>query len=280
MPAVKETRIPFQLMGGAQPLVLVPVFIRERGPYSFAVDTGAGHTLVSKELGEELSLPQGVTQTAKLPGGMVSLARSVVRCLRVGDETFENFAVSIMDLTIIGRMIGGTVDGVLGHSVLRYFSTTLDYSASELTLVRPSPPEHHSSRRASERSVPFRLASIEKPLIVIPVLANGQGPFDFALDTGASRTVLCLEFANRLGLPLEEIPGLTGVGGALRGWRTRLDSLAVGSARQESLQVGVSEVLAPMSQALGVKLHGLLGLNFLGNFRVTVDYPRQMVAFE
>ena len=35
----------------------------------------------------------------------------------------------------------------------------------------------------------------------VPVMINGQGPFDFVIDTGADRTVVSQELAKRLNLP-------------------------------------------------------------------------------
>lgn len=279
MPTANETQITFQLAGGPQPLILVPVFIAGRGPYSFVLDTGAGPTLVSKELAEALSLPRGETQTARGAGGEVVLVQSVLPSLRLGDEILDEVAVSIMDLAFIGRVIGATVDGDLGHSVLRHFALTLDYAANVLTLARPSAKEGASPTRSHESTMPFRLAHPSKPLIVVPALVNGQGPFDFAVDTGASSTTLCLEFAKSLGLPMQEIQDLTGGGGRVRGWRTHLESLSIGLARREALAAAVSDFLVPLSQVLGVKLLGIVGFNFLRHFRVTVDYPAQILAF-
>ena len=34
-----------------------------------------------------------------------------------------------------------------------------------------------------------------------PVMVNGQGPFDFVVDTGANRSIIATELAEQLGLP-------------------------------------------------------------------------------
>jgi hypothetical protein len=38
--------------------------------------------------------------------------------------------------------------------------------------------------------------------------------------------------------------------------------------------IGVGQFLATLSAAIGVKLDGILGYNFLNQFRVTIVYPR------
>ena len=44
--------------------------------------------------------------------------------------------------------------------------------------------------------VPFRLLGGAQPLAVLPVRLNGTGPFQFVLDTGASRPVLTPKLAH------------------------------------------------------------------------------------
>jgi predicted aspartyl protease len=280
MRAANQTQVPFQLSKGSQPLILVPVFVAGRGPYSFVLDTGAGPTLVSNELADTLGLPRGETQEGRGAGGEVQLVHSVAPSLRIGDEALENAAVCITDLSFIGRAIGAQVDGDLGHSVLRHFALTLDYAANILSLARPAIAGEASVAHAGEKTIPFRLAHASKPLIVVPAFVNGQGPFDIAVDTGASSTTLSLEFAEKLGLSLAPIADMTGGGGTVRAWRGQLESFAVGSARREGLRVAVSDFFGPLCEVLGVQLHGIAGYNFLRHFRVTVDYLAEILAFD
>ena len=58
------TYVTFRLAGGKQPLILLPVFVDGRGPYSFVLDTGAGPTLVSNELAEAWHCREGKSKTA------------------------------------------------------------------------------------------------------------------------------------------------------------------------------------------------------------------------
>jgi predicted aspartyl protease len=280
MPAASETQVRFQLSSGTQPLILVPVFVAGRGPYSFVLDTGAGPTLVSNELADTLGLPRGETEEGRGAGGEVRLVHSVAPSLCIGDEALEDAAVCITDLSFIGRAIGAPVDGDLGHSVLRHFALTLDYAANLLWLARTAVAGKASDVCRSEKTIPFRLAHPSKPLIVVPAFVNGQGPFDIAVDTGASSTTLSLEFAQKLELALAPIPDISGGGGKVRAWRSQVESFAIGSARREGLRVAVSDFFGPLCEVLGVKLHGIAGYNFLRHFRVTVDYPAESLAFD
>ncbi len=73
---------------------------------------------------------------------------------------------------------------------------------------------------------------------------------------------------------------MTGGGGRVRAWRAQLESFSIGGASRQALAVAVSDFLEPLSQALGVKLHGIVGYNFLRHFRVTFNYPAEILRLE
>jgi predicted aspartyl protease len=278
MPTSQETRVTFRLAGGRQPLIMLPVFTSGRGPYWFVLDTGAGPTLVSNELAEALALPRGEVEEGMGAAGKMSLVKSEVPALSVGDETIEKVPVSIADLSFIGRAIGAQVDGDLGHSFLKHFALTLDYGTNSLSLVRPA--EGRKARWNEEEGIQFRLAHPEKPLVIVPAVVNGMGPFDFALDTGASSTVVSMELARQLGLAMEQIPDLTAGGGRIGAARVQLESLSVGGARRENLAAAAADFFGTLSAAVGTKLHGIVGYNFLRHYRVTLDYPGEKLRLE
>jgi predicted aspartyl protease len=106
---------------------------------------------------------------------------------------------------------------------------------------------------------------------------NDEGPFIFALDTGASSTVLSSEAAQMLGIESTGIPQMTGAGGAMQGASGLVRSLAVGNARLENLTVATADFLVMLSQIVKTKLDGIIGYNFLKEFKVEIDYPNEML---
>jgi hypothetical protein len=75
---------------------------------------------------------------------------------------------------------------------------------------------------------------------------------------------------------------MIGVGGSIAGvgrmQLVSLDSVALGDAIVRNLQ-GCAVDLAPMRQA-GLEVRGLVGLNFLKNYRLTVDFDARTVRLE
>lgn len=272
-----ETWETFRLAGSKKALILLPVFVAGRGPYSFVLDTGATATVVSNELADALALPRGETQDGRGAAGKMTLMKSQLPSLTVCHQTLENLPVSVTDLGFLARAMGTQVDGALGHSFLRHFAMTLDYATNALRLRRQvAGPE----RALEQREIAFRWPNAEDPLVVVPVFVNEKGPYDFALDTGASSTLISLELAAEFGLATGKISQLTAGGGNATVSRVQLSSLAVGAARQENLAAASSDFLTQLNAELGSKLQGIVGYDFLRHYRVTLDFPRWALTLE
>lgn len=129
--------------------------------------------------------------------------------------------------------------------------------------------------------VEFELAGPGGAALMVPVHLNGRGPYRFVLDTGATMTCVDEGLARELDLP--EARGQVGVGmgigqeaGALR--LVSLDSLRVGAATAESLSACALDL--EQFQAVGLPVEGLLGLNFLREFRITLDFRTERLTLE
>ena len=106
-----------------------------------------------------------------------------------------------------------------------------------------------------------------------PVMINGQGPFEFIVDTGTNRSVISRELATRLGLP--------------EGPKTLLHSISgresAASARVDSFRIGQREarrLIMPALSARTVGADGLLGVDGLKNQRVVMDFLDNVLTIE
>lgn len=128
--------------------------------------------------------------------------------------------------------------------------------------------------------VAFELAGPGGAALVVPVHINGRGPYQFVLDTGA--TVTCVDDELAASLTLPEVRGVVGsaagVGGAGGLRLVSVDSLSMGGVRAHELEACVID-LQHLS-GVGLDLDGLIGLNFLMEFRVTLDFERNIVTLE
>jgi predicted aspartyl protease len=132
---------------------------------------------------------------------------------------------------------------------------------------------------SGETGVGFELAGPGGAALMVPVYVNGTGPHRFVLDTGATMTCIDAGLAERLDLPTSRERMGVGIGigqdaGALQ--LVDFDSLRVGAATAAGL-TGCALDLEQFG-ALGLEVDGLLGLNYLREFRVTVDFQTERLT--
>lgn len=124
-------------------------------------------------------------------------------------------------------------------------------------------------KKGTEYAMPFHKRA---GLMVVDVTANGQAVDEFLVDTGASKTVITVDFAVRAGVAVN--PSMVGrvstANGSTNVLITVLRSLKVGNLTVENAMVFVS----PTSTA------NLLGQNVLSCFTMSVDNQDQQVRLK
>ena len=266
--------IRFRFAGGQNPLILVPICVDANGPYQFILDTGASHCVLSQDLASALGIQPEIEKQAMGAGGPVKLTFAQISSMTIGSALQENIQVGITDeIQRIGAAIQTRVDGVVGFSFLKEFAVVIDYPDGALQLALPS-VEGNGNAKRSRNCISFKLASVSKPLILVPAIVNGHGPFQFALDTGASRTMLSTELARKLAIETTDDSPVTGGGGQIKILAGKVSSLAVGDAAVRDHAIGAGEFLSMLSKAVGTELDGIIGYDFPNQFKVTINYPQ------
>jgi len=117
-------------------LVGVPVHINGKGPYDFVLDTGAGNSVVTPRLAEELSIEaQTVPGIARGIGGDAQLKLAAVSTLSVGSATVSDTQLVVIDLSSVSPK-GMLIDyGIIGYDFLRNFETVIDYPNQRYSFI-------------------------------------------------------------------------------------------------------------------------------------------------
>jgi predicted aspartyl protease len=272
----KSAKVKFRLAGGAQPLILLPVHVNDHGPFDFILDTGAGTSLLSSDLSQQLKVKVVGSKEGQSAGGKVSVSLAKVDSLAVGEAKVDDVDVGIVDLSHIGKTIGAKIDGDLGYNFLKHFRIAIDYG--ECVIRFDDPKRVESFGRTPQTEVAMRLASPAKPLVLVDVHANGRGPFQFAIDTGTSTTAITPELAKQLGVATKPIGPATTGGAQVDMTAGTLKSFQVGGAKVDNMAVVVANFFEMLSTAVGTKLDGIVGYNFLHNYNVVFDYPNELLS--
>lgn len=272
----KSAKVNFRLAGGGQPLILLPVRVNDQGPFDFILDTGAGTSLLSSDLSQQLKVKVVGSKEGQSAGGKVSVSLAKIDSLAVGEAKVDDVDVGIVDLSHIGKTIGAKIDGDLGYNFLKHFRIAIDYR--ECVIRFDDPKRVESFGRTPQTEIAMRLASPAKPLVIVDVHANGRGPFQFAIDTGTSTTAITPELAKQLGVTSSPIRPATTGGAHVDVTAGTLKSFQVGGAKIDNMAVVVANFFEMLSTAVGTKLDGIVGYNFLRNYRVVFDYPNELLS--
>lgn len=140
---------------------------------------------------------------------------------------------------------------------------------------RVAEPEYKAPPPAPRKaSVP-----IEKHgnIVIVPVTLNNRQTTRLVVDTGASYTFICHALARDLAIDItrnpKTIPFQT-ANGVVEAPLTQLDSIMVGGMEIKNLTAAVHDTTTEATAA------GLLGLNFLSNFRLDIDIPKGLLHLE
>ncbi len=122
-----------------------------------------------------------------------------------------------------------------------------------------------------------------KNLIIIPLSINGEGPFNFVLDTGVG-LVLITDYTLADRLKLQNLRNIKIIG---LGEKEELEafvspplSLEIGKAVGQFIPAAILKKDAfNLSEYVGMPIHGLLGYEFFNSFITRINYPEQMLTF-
>ncbi|MBI4590896.1 MAG: zf-TFIIB domain-containing protein [Candidatus Rokubacteria bacterium] len=253
--------------------ILVEARINGQGPVKLLLDTGSHQTHVSARAVRTLgiSAPSYPCRSCEveMTGGTRVVREVQVLSLRVGDA--EMAGPAFMDETDPYEPPGAV--GVLGRSFLDHFRVTMDFGQQVVVLV----PATVSGAGTHEPSLAVadvtRMPFPPHPYILVRSRINGRGPITLVLDTGAPNTWLSAKALRSLEISTENAERQTLPGRNVRAVRVDVASVAVGAAKVGPLRIGAFVEMETVAGA-----DGLLGLDFLRNFTVTIDPTERVVT--
>ncbi|KPJ61453.1 MAG: hypothetical protein AMJ46_01850 [Latescibacteria bacterium DG_63] len=247
-------------------LTVVEAFINDQGPYKVVLDTGAGVSVLTREIVKELEIP--VVGSAKIgsPMGTEPLVTDSlnVRSIRMGDAVMKNAPAVTMDLrTVFGSL--EAPDAILSAASFDGFVITLDFP-NDMILVRAGELPAADGKRVLEYS-----SSAVVPQI--SVLVAGE-EMSISVDTGApSAFVLPPHYISVL--PLESEPTVSGHG------RTVDATFEILSSKLEGvINIGDIALLNPTVTFSERTKRAHVGMGVLREYAITIDSANRRIRFD
>jgi tetratricopeptide (TPR) repeat protein len=277
----ENTSVPIKLAGN-RPIIQLRVNDR-RDPLNFVLDTGSGISVISQKTAERLNIdPVARGGYAKGIGGdgRFEIVYGFIREVDIGDVTVRNVPVYIRKFHMQSSD-GQEVDGYIGLSLISKFLTTLDYGNLTFSLAKKDPDTQPDAPAEGGMSLPLRLTS--SGFLSGEVKLEGvPEPLNFIVDTGASISVISDDVANMSGISgfeTREKMRVVGSAGITDGVSSfLLPRVSFGSHTRESISA-IALDLDMINEASGFEQSGILGGNFLRNYRMTFDFKNSRVTF-
>ena len=257
------------------PLVLIDIRINA-GPSLIAVlDTGQGTAPIlvnqrqARDMGVSYKESDRIAGSFGIGSGPApTIYRAQPITLRLGSVALGEIEAAVSNaMEPIGRAIGQSISANIGYLFLKNYTLTLNYRSQTMSL----------SRKALSNGQPFKLGP-KKPLAIVEGRINGLGPYRFAVDTGATNSVLSITLAERLMLPRGIPVPVMGASGPASAYMTKVQEFEVAGRRFRDFSFAAGDFLDRLAQAAGTNVDGVLGANAFQNLVLSIDYPNQRLS--
>lgn len=246
--------------------LIVKTWINSTGPFNFAIDTGAGATLLSPEVAEEarVTIKSGRTASiAGLSGTKVPARDASLQSLAIGDrENYLPAKGAVLVISGLPRDLDGVLDPTEVFSPLGY---VIDLPQRELSGFDP-------------QNTPVRMNEQPADGAVVPWLREGRGRRPFVmldngdralLDTGSSLGLAIRDSrSNDRNAPAYAVHDVGG--GQISSRRVAASTIAIGALTLRRIPtdlVSGTDSDAPV----------LLGLSALRPFRLRLDPVHRLI---
>lgn len=245
----------------------------------FVLDTGSGISVVSQKAAKRLNIgkvARGGVARALGGDGKFDIVYGFLRRVYIGEVKVKNVPIYIREF----HTDKDDIDGYIGLSLISKFITTIDYGNSTFGLQRKDKTETPQFEKEA-MTIPLRLTS--SGFLSGEVTLEGiESPLNFIVDTGASVSVISEDLADSGEVSpyvLEEKMRVIGAAGITENVSSfLLPSVTFGRFSRFSLKA-IALDLDLINETSGFEQAGILGGNFLRNYRLTFDFKRSRVTF-
>jgi thioredoxin-like negative regulator of GroEL/predicted aspartyl protease len=270
-----ETSVPIEVVGN-RPVIKLRINGKDQ-PLRFVLDTGSGISVISEKTAKQMKIG-AVTRGGYAKGiggnGRFEIVYGFLKEVDLGDINIRNVPVYIRKF----HDDVSSVDGYIGLSLISKFLTTLDYGAQTFKLTKK---DEELLNAEAGVSLPLRLTS--SGFLSGEVQLEGvEEPLNFIVDTGASVSVISDDVANLgsvSGFPRGEKMRVVGSAGVTNDVPSFLLPRVSFGAHSRRGITAIALDLDMINEASGFEQAGILGGNFLRNYRMTFDFKNSKVTF-
>ncbi len=252
---------------------------RDGEPLNFVLDTGSGITVISEKTANRMNIKpvtRGGEARALGGDGKFDIVYGFINNIYLGDVKIRNVPVYIREF----HNTNERVDGYVGLSLISHYVATIDYGKRTFSLIKKG-SDAAKAIEPGGMALPLRLTS--SGFLSGEVKLEGiETPLNFIVDTGASISVISQDLAGTREMsPYDSGEKMRVIGAA--GITENVPSFLLprvtfGKYSRSSLRA-IALDLDLINETSGFEQSGILGGNFLRNYRLTFDFQKSRLTF-
>jgi hypothetical protein len=274
--------IPFDIVND---FILIELNFNRILPLKFIFDTGASNTILfKKEYAEIFGFP--FDRNVEILGSdlVQKIDASIIRNIPidiVGLGTYsQDFLVLEENYFNLEKLLGVTVDGILGAGLFKEQIFKIDYHRNELVVYKRS-----AFKGKFKDYYPVKIDFKDgKPYTELSTVLNHGDTLDltYLIDTGAGIPLLLYTTENNMiQVPENNIRGVLGMGlgGELIGYMGKTTELTIGGVKFANIITSFQNNPNQLEVDV-VKKHGIIGNSLLKRFTLIFNYRENVIYFK
>lgn len=259
-------------------LIIVPLYINGKGPYSFILDTGVNPLIITDaSIIDSLNLKS--LRTTKLAGlgegNDIEAYLTNQISVRLESAIIDHIPTAILkeDIFNLSNHVGIRIYGLIGYYFFNSFTVKIKYPAKRMTFALVDA----KLKKKGER-LPLEMIN-NKPYVQLFISPTDQEKREMKmiLDIGASHAISLEAYqGNPFPLPEKTIKANLGIGfaGLISGHIGRMKRVDLGSFTFKDVLASYPD-FAQAGAKTGVSVrNGNVGSNLLKHFDLTIDYSQ------
>jgi hypothetical protein len=277
----KRSFINFQMVKN---LIIIPLYINDKGPYNFILDTGVGPLIITEpSLVDTLELKN--LRTTKIYGlgkgeEIEAFLTSELK-VKIKESQIDRIPTAILkeDVFNLSSYLGKKIYGIIGFYFFNSFVVKVNYTNQRVSFSLPS-----ANVKKNGSKFPIEVQN-NRPYITVEMQTPQKVAIKAKLiiDCGASHA-LSMEALNGAAFPLPDstIAANLGLGlsGPISGRVGRIPLMKLGNYKFRNIISGFPAYESVAAQIGYNTQNGNLGAEFLKRFDMTYDYQNFAVYFK
>lgn len=260
--------VPFKLVGNA---MFVAASINGQ-PGTFLFDTGASDLIVNSKY---FSGKEERSEIVGLYGEVKTVQHLIAQQIEIAGTKIGKDLALVMDLSALEQVKKLPISGIIGYSVLKEFELQFDFENQQIMLFKQKkkgkqrPDGSYATANAFDFKMSGHIPYLEMQL--------GDKLVRMGIDSGSERNILqpqMLDVQQFEPIGVLRLAGISTEG--IRQEKGYVRDVHLGGLSLDKLEVILAD-LKSVSAELPVELHGILGVKFLKDYKVAINYQLRKI---